>query len=152
MGGRWIAVSVLLLAIAACDREPAPVSPIAPNAAKDVDPAPAIAPPADEVSAGERARWTGACAGVVRKLQAVIATLPSKCEKDAECVCYRGGVERVTDCGGESDSATAERISELTDEFDKLRCDYSVSCAPRLCNSGCADGKCGYRPRDPEIP
>jgi len=149
VGGRWIAFPFLFLAVAACNREPVPVSPIAPNAAKDVEPAPAVAPPADEVSARGDTRWTGACAGVVRKLQAVIATLPSKCGKDAECFCYRGGVEGVTGCGGESDSPTASRISELTDEFDRLNCSYSVSCAARTCNAGCVDGTCGYRASAP---
>jgi len=152
MRGRWMAVSVLFLVVVSCNREPAGSLPNTPGIAATVDSTKADAPPVDEVRAGKNARWTGACAAVARKLQAVIATLPSRCEKDAECVCYRGGVDGITDCGGESDSAASERISELTDEFDGLKCDYPVSCAARLCNPGCIDGRCGYRPRKPGAP
>jgi hypothetical protein len=124
----------------------------APGPAPAVGPPRADAGPADEVRAGERARWTGECARVVREVRAVLAGLPSPCETDADCVCYPGGIEAVTGCGRESDRETSSRISELTREFDRLRCDWGVDCAPRRCESACVDGKCASRPRALRVP
>jgi hypothetical protein len=118
-----------------------------PGTAVAPDPVPAATPPADEVRAGDRARWTGDCARVVHEIQSVIAALPSPCEKAGDCVCHPGGIEAVSGCGGESDLAASRRISELTREFERLRCDYGVDCAPRLCESACIDGKCTYQRR-----
>lgn len=123
-----------------------------PGPAPAVEPPRSMAPPADEVCAGERARWSGDCVRVVREVQAVLAALPSPCETDATCVCYPGGIEGVMGCGGESDKATSERVFELMREFKRLRCDYGVDCAPRPCESACVDGKCSARPRELPIP
>jgi hypothetical protein len=119
--------------------------PAAPGPASVPEPSRADAPPADELRAGERARWTGECARVVREVQVVLAGLPSLCEQDADCVCYPGGIEAVTGCGAEGDRETSLRIAELTAEFDRLRCDYGVNCAPRRCESACVDGKCAHQ-------
>ena len=85
------------------------------------------------------------CDAVVTRVRAELATLPSACTSDADCTCYPGGIEGVTGCGGVSDLPTAERIGALTQEFDRLRCDGSVSCAPRQCLVACIDARCAER-------
>jgi hypothetical protein len=92
-----------------------------------------------------RARWTGPCATVVSRMRAVITRLPSACASDAACVCYPGGVESVTACGGVSDTEAAAEVARLQAEFRQNRCDYGVNCAPRECRAACVQGRCAER-------
>jgi hypothetical protein len=103
-------------------------------------------PPGPGPPAREAPEAPDDCDAVVSRVRDVLATLPSACSSDADCTCYPGGIEGVTGCGGVSDLPTAERIGALTQQHDRLRCDGSVSCAPRQCLVACLDGRCAERP------
>ena len=92
--------------------------------------------------AGCPARLRSECRRTVAGLEREVAKLPSHCTRDSECVCYVGGVAGVTDCGGVSDVATADRIASLNRELRADRCEPSVACAARLCTAHCAAGVC----------
>ena len=139
-------IAILVLALApssGCSRKSSPEPGSAPPAtASHVGGSATGRPTSDELRAGEHAVWTGRCAEIVRKMQAELATLPSPCATDRDCVCYGGGVESVTDCGGVSDRATADRIGALQGEFTVAQCAYGVDCAPSICSTGCRQARC----------
>ena len=85
------------------------------------------------------------CDDVVSRVREVLGALPSSCAADGDCTCYPGGIDGVTDCGGVSDLPTAARIGVFTQDFSRLRCDGSVSCAPRQCLAACVAGRCVER-------
>ena len=118
---------VTLVATTGCSRDDKNVSPTPPSESAKTT-ATATTAPGPVASAkqtdGTVATWSGRCAEVVVALQKEVASLPSKCTADADCVCYRGGVGGVTDCGAVSDLATAKRIDALTTEFGEARCSY----------------------------
>jgi hypothetical protein len=96
----------------------------------------------NEVRAGDRSVWQGECAAIVLQMQQVLKALPSKCRTNQDCVCYAGGIESVTGCGGVSDRSTADQIFALQQRFNNKRCSYRVDCGPGLCKASCVDGTC----------
>lgn len=91
------------------------------------------------------ATWSGRCADIVSRMQAVKARLPSACQQDSDCQCYVGGIAGVTGCGGASDADTAAQIARIQAEFRAARCDYGVNCSPRLCDVRCVNQRCVER-------
>lgn len=137
--------ALALAALAACNTPRPPVAP-PPHQQSTValDASVAPTPDAPTLTVG-RATWTGRCAEIVARMQTAKARLPSACTRDGDCVCYPGGIESVTGCGGASDGPTAAEITRIQTEFREARCDYGVNCAPRACNAGCVQGRCAER-------
>lgn len=127
---------------------------VAPTDAPDGDPPPADpAPPEAEPAADAEPPHDPRCDELHAEVVAALATLPSPCTANDDCVCYNGGIQGFTGCGGPSDKATADRIYRVVEGYRELErreifCPHGLdmNCSPRMCRAACIDGVCGNAP------
>lgn len=74
----------------------------------------------------------------------MLATATRKCQTNADCVCFRGGVSKKEPCGGITDAKTNQRFEALAKEWVASGCKKEeVMCPAMVCASTCNKGTCG---------
>ncbi len=85
---------------------------------------------------------THPCVVAASGFDATLEASDGRCEADADCDCYPGGVTLDAGCGGVTSTETAKELHAVAQRFRAAGCRLTRNCAPRLCEPKCVDGGC----------
>ncbi|HEY8431399.1 MAG TPA: hypothetical protein VIL20_23625 [Sandaracinaceae bacterium] len=82
-----------------------------------------------------------ACEDIQQQFRHAMARATGRCSADTDCGCFNPVVGEAG-CGGITDRATADALSEIEHAFHAARCPWPHQCGPWRCEPVCRDGRC----------